>query len=101
MGSAKRRIPDVRCLRGTAHGSARICDPLTDDARPNCNCSLIRLNPATVLTRADFVNVHDRVTAFDSCELTIPPRFPMIGKWNRSKNTELFKPRTLVRSPRK
>jgi hypothetical protein len=25
MGSAKRRIPNVRCLRGAAHGSARTC----------------------------------------------------------------------------
>ena len=45
MGPAKRRIPNVRCLRGAAHGSARTCVQLTIRAGQNGSASLIRLTP--------------------------------------------------------
>jgi len=45
MGSAKRRIPNVRCLRGAAHGSARTCAQPIYDARPNGSASVPKSAP--------------------------------------------------------
>src|SRR5215469_17594501 len=57
MGSAKRRIPNVRCLRGATHGSARTCARLLFTVTGLTAAHRNQIDAAFMLTRADFVSV--------------------------------------------
>jgi hypothetical protein len=58
MDSAKRRIPNVRCLRGAAHGSASTWVGSFWDDRPKWQHIGDWISAAFVFARSNFINVH-------------------------------------------
>src|SRR6478672_10707173 len=82
MGSAKRRIPNMRCLRGAAHGSARTCARLlftATDRTAACRKSDRRrddLNPRSSITSSRRCRIGKRETMKSAFFATI---FVIVG----------------------